>query len=521
MLKHYLLLLPGLGLALAGRAQTPRQTIKPPLTNVTVYLNGTELEHRAPVTLVPGLNRIFVAGLSYKIDTESLEVELGGDAELLSVGDDEDEAPTTVAVNRTAVDSLTRAEDEQRTLEGELLGLQQEKSFLLANQVLPAGTQANWSAEVLKGATLMRTRLAAISLETNRLTNRQKDLQSQMTRLRPRASETGRNDLQVLLVRAPRALTVPLKLSYQVSSRMPWRPQLDIRADDAGREIQFITKGILRNQSGLDWQKVRVLLLRYGHDEDVSRPDMEPWELDFDGGSHGGEGRIDQYVVKGTAKGKPVEVSQGSRYEVPEPVSLPAGGRRDLTLPSLRLAGRPEYLAVPRMSEHVFLQTKVSGWEGLQLPDKASVYHQGVYVGETELDDRAFNDSLEVALGHDEQLVVSRAKLEDFSSNVPLSEKRRVRLAYELNVLNRHTETVRLRLVDQVPIAEEKEINVKVLETSGAELDERSGKLTWVITLPPGTNKRVRFAFQVDYPKDKKVEIIKHSAPVSKNPKFR
>jgi len=399
--------------------------------------------------------------------------------------------------------------------------LQQEKTFLLANQTLPAGTQANWSTEVQKGATLMRTRLAAIQLETSRLQLRLSELQAQAKVLRPRASETGADNRQVLLVRAARPATVPLTVRYYVKSRRPWWPKLDIRANASGRELEFVSHGVLRNSTGLDWQQVRLVLMRHDLGEDVSRPDLQPWALDFDGGDHTGEGRIDEFMVKGTAQGRPVNVTQGTRYEVPERVTLAAGSRRDLTLPPLRLAARPEYLAIPRQSEHVFLQAKVSGWEGLQLPEKAMVYHQGMYVGDTELNGRAYNDSLEVALGHDEQLVVSRAKLEDFSGNVPLSDKRRVRLSYELNVRNRHPEAVQLRLVDQVPISEEKEISVKVLGSSGATLDERSGKLTWLLTLAPGASQRLRFSFQVDYPKDKKVEIINHLTPVSKNPKFR
>ncbi|RZK33981.1 MAG: DUF4139 domain-containing protein, partial [Hymenobacter sp.] len=91
---------------------------------------------------------------------------------------------------------------------------------------------------------------------------------------------------------------------------------------------------------------------------------------------------------------------------------------------------------------------------------------------------------------------------------------------YQLNVLNRHAETVHLRLLDEVPISEEKEIDVKVLEDGGAQLDKRTGRLTWLLTLPPGTNQRLVFTFQVDYPKDKQVEIINHRVRIS-NPKFR
>ncbi|TGE24253.1 DUF4139 domain-containing protein [Hymenobacter aquaticus] len=517
--RYWLLLLLFSVIYRRGAAQTAPVPVRPALTTVTVYLNGTALEHQARVPLAAGLNRLALLGVSPKINPETLEIELGDGAEVLSLGPDD--APAgPVALNTSAVDSLTRATEELRRTEAELQGLDQEKAFLLANRTVAAGPQASWSAEVQRGATLLRTRLVAIQLETNRLQTQQARLLAQTTALQPRAAATGADNRLVLLVRAERALTVPLTLRYYVASRAPWQPRLDIRADASGQQLQFVPHGVLRNQSGLAWERVRVVLMRHNLGEDVSRPVLEPWALDFDGGDHIGEGRIDQFVVKGTAKGKPVEVPQSTRYEVPEAVTLASGGRRELALPPVRLAARPEYLAIPRLSEQVFLQAKVTGWEGLQLPEEASVYHQGSYVGTTELNERAYNDSLEVALGHDAQLVVGRAKLEDFSGNVPLSDKRRVRLTYELNVRNNHAAAVRIRILDQVPISEEKEIEVKVLNTGGARLDERTGKLTWVLTLPPGASQRLQFGFQVDYPQNRPVEIIKHQTRIS-SPKFR
>jgi hypothetical protein len=520
MHHRYLLLLVCLATALSGVAQTTQLTVRPPLTTVTVYLNGTGLEHQAQLSLAAGLNRVVVSQLSRYMDEQTLEVQLGDGAALLSVSDEDDEAAGSGPLNPTAVDSLARAEARIRTIEGELQGLQQEKAFLLANQTLPAGTQANWSAEVQKGATLMRTRLPAIQAATILLTKELDALRLLTGHLSARAGETGANGRRVLLIQAARPGTVPLTVHYYELNRLPWLPKLDIRANAVGRELKFVTHGRLTNRTGLNWQQVRVVLMRHTLGEDVSRPELSPWELNFQGGDHSGEGRVDQYVVKGTAKGRPAPVVQSTRYDIPGLVTLAMHERKELTLPTVQLAAQPEYLAIPRLSEKVFLQAKVAGWEGLQLPDRARVYRQGVYVGTTNLEERAYNDSLEVALGHDEQLVVGRAKLEDFSSKAGLSDKRRTRLLYELNVRNNHPEAVRVRILDQVPVSAEKEIAVKVLETSGAQLDERSGKLTWVLTLAPGASQRLRFGFQVDYPESEKVEIINHRIKIS-NPKFR
>ena len=526
MSKLLLLLLLAV-LAQPATAQLHQASVKLPLTHVTVYLDGTALEHQGSLPLLAGLNRVVVSGLSSDFDGKNAEAQLGEGAELVALGDDNafdnEDAAEPEPMSKADTDSLTRALARLHRAEAELLGLQQEKTFLLANQVLPAGTQANWSAEVLKGAALMRTRVAANQLETQALTARLTQLGAEVAAWRnPRPKTPALEPGQaVLLVRAARPGAVALTLRYHLGGRTPtWSPKLDIRVDAAGRKMDFVTHGQLRNRTRLNWQRVRLSLVRLPMVEDVSRPTMDPWELSFNGNGSSGEGRVDAFVVKGTAKGQPAEVAQGTRYDVPEPITLSAYGRRDLALPPVALPSRPEYLAIPRLSESVFIQAKVAGWEGLQLPDRADVFRQGLLVGDTRLEPEAYNDSLEIALGHDEQLVVGRAKLEDFSGNAGLGDKRRVRLRYELNVRNRHPEPVRLRLLDQIPISEEKEIVVKLLDASGAVLDEATGKLTWQLTLPAGASQRLQFAFQVDYPKNQKVEIINHRVKIS-SPKFR
>jgi hypothetical protein len=511
MPPRLLLLLPALLLLLRpAAAQTNPVSTKPALTNVTVYLNGTALEHRGEITLAPGLNRVLVNGLAPLFNEENLEVVLGEGAELQSVGADDDPATDDdpaepVPRSKAQTDSLARTQAALRRTEAELQGLQQEKAFLLANQTLAPGTQANWSTEVQKGAALMRTRLPAIQLETERLTTRLQTLKESLTALQAAPGPKLDATQEVLLVRATRAGTVPLTLRYFLKVRTTWLPRLDIRANATGRELDFVTHGRLRNRTRLDWRRVRVVLMRHALDEEVARPVLTPWELNYreNDNSSQGEGRVDAFVVRGTAKGQPADLVQSTRYEVPELMTLPVNGVRDLVLPAVKLAGQPEYLAVPRVSEHAILQAKVSGWQGLPLADRAGVYRQGMYVGETELDTKAYNDSLAVALGHDDLLVVGRAKLEDKSSDVALSDKRRVRLTYELNVRNRHPET-----------------SVKLIEASGAQLEARTGMLTWLLTVPAGASQKVRFTFQVEYPKDKGVDLI-NRVQISKSPKFR
>ncbi|QHJ08448.1 DUF4139 domain-containing protein [Hymenobacter busanensis] len=512
-------------LSIGAYAQTPAPiVVSPELKAVTLYLNRAELTQQGTVALPAGTSTVRVRGLSNWANQENMEIRFGGEAELMAVGGEAADLPPG-PINRAAQDSLTRAAEELERVKAELKALEEERTMWLSNRTLPTGTQASWSAELQKGATLLRTRLVAIQLETNKLTAQQTNLVNQMALLGNRVGQAAKtsNDV-VLTVRAARAGTVPLTVRYFTENPERyryWTPVLDIRADDAARKLNFVMRAQLHNRSFLDWQRVKLTLVNQTlGEEDVSRPELAPWELDFDGNDNVGEGRVDEFRVKGTATGRAAEVVQSTRYVVAEPLTLASNRRRTIELPSLPLQGTPEFLALPKLSDKVFLQTKVTGWEGLQLPEEAKVYHRGAYVGDTKLETRAYNDSLEVSLGFDDRIIVNRAKVEDLSGKAGLSNNRRVRLTYELNVRNLHPEAVRVRVLDQVPISEEKEIQVKVLDTSGAQLDAQTGKLTWIVPLAANTNKKLRFSFEVEYPQDKPVEIINHRVRIS-SPKFR
>jgi hypothetical protein len=62
-------------------------------------------------------------------------------------------------------------------------------------------------------------------------------------------------------------------------------------------------------------------------------------------------------------------------------------------------------------------------------------------------------------------------------------------------------------LKDQYPISTDKDIEVELLESSGAVINKESGVLTWKLELAPGESKKYRISYSVRYPKDKVVNL--------------
>ena len=165
---------------------------------------------------------------------------------------------------------------------------------------------------------------------------------------------------------------------------------------------------------------------------------------------------------------------------------------------------------MPKMELSAFLVAKVTGWEKLNLIDgTANIYYGNTFIGESNINTRLIGDSLELSLGRDNQIVVSRTKVEDKGSTSSLGAKRSESFVYEIQLRNNRKVPVAIKVQDQVPVSQEKDIAVDIEEISGANLDAPSGRLQWVKSLPPGETVKYKIAFTVRYPKNRTVNIRK------------
>jgi len=55
-------------------------------------------------------------------------------------------------------------------------------------------------------------------------------------------------------------------------------------------------------------------------------------------------------------------------------------------------------------------------------------------------------------------------------------------------------------LEDQFPLAENKSIEIELLEISGAKIDPKTGKLTWKLELEANTKKTIQLTYSIKYP---------------------
>ncbi|MCC6384360.1 MAG: DUF4139 domain-containing protein, partial [Bacteroidia bacterium] len=194
-------------------------------------------------------------------------------------------------------------------------------------------------------------------------------------------------------------------------------------------------------------------------------------------------------------------------YDIEIPYDILSDGKEYLLqIRQAMLTSAQKYFSVPKMETDVFVVANITGWQELNmLPGRAAVYYDGAYTGETFINPAVTNDTLQVALGRDKRIAVKREQIRELTSNQFLGSNRLRTLTFDLVIKNNKSRPISLDIEDQLPVSQNKDIEVRIIETSGADLNKESGKLTWKLELQPGEQTKKRISFSVKYPKDKQI----------------
>ena len=196
-------------------------------------------------------------------------------------------------------------------------------------------------------------------------------------------------------------------------------------------------------------------------------------------------------------------------FDIDIPYDVPGNGKeQSVELKEYPVNGVFKYYAVPKLDKDAYLLCEISDWEQLNLlPGEANIIFEGTYIGKTFIDPRSTMDTLNLTLGKDKRIVVKREKLKDFSSVKFLGSNKKQIITYELTVKNNKKEAIQLQLKDQYPLSTNKEIEVELLESTGASNNTELGVLTWTLQLDPGESKKLRMSYSIKYPKEKFINL--------------
>ena len=319
-----------------------------------------------------------------------------------------------------------------------------------------------------------------------------------------------------------------------------WFPFYEIHTDDSTDAVEIRLRAKVRQNTSEDWQGIKLSL--YGTDPSISGtiPTLYPDHLSFyEPVRMSGAGAMmkssanrafamnDMVVEEAEAPLMGMAMAGQSfqqvrtggasfknensilEYELSGLWDLAKGKEIICDLSSQTAECKYHDICVPKLDTKAYLAAEVKTSDVEQLLDtNASIYIKGTYMGDAYLDIDLSKDTYDISLGVDETLKVQRRQLKKYNSNVLLKGQKKTDLEYEISVSSKKDRKCELLILDQIPISDEKTIEVTVAELSGGKLEEETGKVRWELSLDRQETVKKILSYSVAYPKEKVISKL-------------
>jgi len=524
----------------------PEKKIKTTISSATIYLSGAEIIRNKSISLQKGKTRLVFQGISPKINQKSIRITTKENVDLLGI---------TSKIDYLAKDenlpNIKKLKDSLELISFQLQDITDkngaytvEKKLLLANTSIGGNDNGVSITELKQASEFYRNRISEINTKITKLNRKKAKLNKAYQRIQNQLTELNANSSYSraeisILVSVDATVTTNIELKYLVIDA-GWSPSYDIKAIDTDKPVTLEYRAKVYNNTDINWKNLKIKLSTADPNQSVTKPILNPWYLRYQTYNYNrviskGEGYTQNQIVQNNMPmfGNKRDVSNGnyedetqtviisgefSETAVPE-LSAEFDIKKTYTIPSddkpylvditeHKLPANYQHFAVTKLDKDVFLLAQITGWEELNLIDgPANVYYSGTYLGQSFINTRNVKDTLDLSLGRDGKVLVTRTKLKKFSSTQFVGTKRKETMAYQLVAKNNRKSDITIEIYDQLPISQTDEIEVKALELSGAEYNETTGKLKWKYTLKPGETKKIMLSYYIKYPKNKELEI--------------
>lgn len=204
-----------------------------------------------------------------------------------------------------------------------------------------------------------------------------------------------------------------------------------------------------------------------------------------------------------------VENQTNVEFEIKTPYSVASGNKNlSVEVEHYDLPAQYEYYSVPKVDKDAFLLANIVDWEKYNLLEgEANIFFENTFVGKTILDVRYTSDTLNLSLGRDKNVMVSREKVKDYNKKQFFGNKKEDTRTWKIIVKNNKKQTINFVLLDQIPVSTMEEIEVSPDNLSGGILNKETGEVKWKFDLKPSDKKELELKYTVKYPKDKTLSI--------------
>lgn len=553
-------------LPVAAFADTLEQSSK--ITAVTVYPGAAHITRTITLDLPAGAHTIVFDSINPPLDENTLAVSGQGTASVKIYGGYIKQEFIKQSPNVRVAEIEKKIQDlDDQTIERNsyLQVLEQKKEYLNSIKLFAGGqlpkdlVTTMPTVENLKGVgDLLAEELADVEKQKNEI------------RIKLREIATERNTLALELgnVRSggqniERRLAVDLECSkpgkftlnasYLVNGAF-WRPLYDARTDISKSQVELTSFGVVKQNTGEDWQDVALTLSTAKPNIGGRMPYVAPWILQpiqvvpakrallkgINVQSSVGDGSGSQYeayyqasdydierdssdvkekVVNARAEIAYSQVAQNGlsvTFKIARPVSLKSDGTENkFPIATQTLKSEFEYSGYPKAAELSYLGSEVVNSQDLQLlAGQVNLFLEGDFVGKSDIQNVGPGEKFSLYLGVNENVKVKREQVDKKVNDILLagipSPNRTTTFKMKITIENYESRKIKYNLFESMPTTQnEKQINIKIVDVNPApfkkDWDDRKGVWQWVLELEPKAKKEIIYTFSVEHPRDMQV----------------
>lgn len=539
-----------------------KELIKSTLNEATVYSQGAQLHHKASYSIKAGITEVSIEGISSYIDPKSLQVKATGNVVIIdskyTLFYPQPEVKANEGIPAKIVKEMAQLTDSLEMLGFDLKEIQDEiaiykaaQNIISMNGAVRGSGKVNDSINLLKQTVEYYTnKMNEINKKLLALEKKKKDKEKIQRRIQERYNNLENYQSQtydakkyapiprvVITLSAAEAASGKIAFSYLVS-QAGWVPLYDIRSDSQTGKISLTYKAQVYQNSGIDWDNIKLNISTNNPYANKTKPELNPWYIDYY--AYKRKLELEEISVKSTRAIPQAAFNQGfmlddvkaknledkpalgadqfttvvhqliaAEFKIDLPYSIKSNNEKNLVLiKNSNLNTTFKYYSVPKMDPGVYLVAQMTKLDELQLvPASANIFFDGSYIGETYLDPTSMDDTLNLSLGKDPNIVVKRTLLKQKSKDKVVQDKRERTFSYQIEVQNNKSSAIQLIIQDQVPMTTNSDITIELLEKDGARELPGNGILEWDYKLKAGDNKKLEFSYKVKHPKDQQINL--------------
>jgi len=538
-----------------------KEIVKSTLNEATVYSQGAQLHHKASYNIKAGITEVNIEGISSYIDPKSLQVKATGNVVIIdtkyTLFYPQPEVKANDAIPAKIVKEMAQLMDSLELLGFDLKEIQDEiaiykaaQNIISMNGAVRGTGKVNDSINLLKQTVEYYTnKMNEINKKLLMLEKKKKEKEKIQRRIQERYDNLQNYQNQtydakkyapiprvVVTLSATEASSGKISFSYLVS-KAGWVPLYDIRSDSQTGKISLTYKAQVYQNSGIDWDNIKLNISTNNPYANKTKPELNPWYIDYY--AYKRKLELEEISVKSTRAIPQAAFNQGfllddanqsldekpalgadqfttivhqliaAEFKIDLPYSIKSNNEKNLVLiKNSELNTTFKYYSVPKIDPGVYLVAQMTKLDELQLvPASANIFFDGSYIGETYLDPTSIDDTLNLSLGKDPNIVVKRTLLKQKSKDKVVQDKRERTFSYQIEVQNNKSSAIQLIIQDQVPMTTNNDINIEIIEKDGARELPGNGILEWEYKLKPRENKKLEFSFKVKHPKDQQINL--------------